>query len=181
MEYMVLAGLVLLAVVAVIWLICGKHWTPKKSVITATIALVCCVALAVGGSFGVTKIFNLHDHELVIVEKVLPTCTEPGYIVYDCAGCDDLDHTGVIAKKAHRLDEWEVLVEPTCAPGKKRAFCEDCGFEQFEEIPHNQPHDLGPWVTVKPATCANQGLEQAVCKNCGTVKENILPMHACSW
>ena len=53
--------------------------------------------------------------------------------------------------------------------------------EQVEEMRRNQPHELGPWVTVIPATCANEGLQQAVCQVCGAVEEYVLKMHICTW
>lgn len=181
MEYVVLGLLIGATVLFAIWLIRRKQTATAKAILLSAVALVCSVALVIGGSFGVRALASIHDHQVVMVEKVLPTCTEAGYIVYDCAGCDENDYIGVIAKKPHRLSEWAITKDPTCAEGEECASCLDCGYITKKPIPAVADHDMSAWETVIPATCANEGLMQSHCKACGFVKEYTLPMKPCTW
>ena len=139
-------------------------------------------ALSIGTA--VTAFFafvDFHDHKVVEISRVAPTCEQAGEIVFACNECDEGGYTGVIAKKPHTMSAFEVTKQPTCADGEQTATCTVCGYTVIESVPAVDKHELGEWVEVKPATCANEGLKEARCKHCDHVRQVTLPMKPCTW
>ena len=124
---------------------------------------------------------DFHDHKVVEISRVAPTCEQTGEIVFACPGCDEGGYTGVIAKKAHTMSEFEVTKQPTCADGEQTATCTECGYTVVEPVLAVDKHEMGEWVEVKPATCANEGLKESHCQNCDYVRQLTLPMKPCTW
>lgn len=77
------------------------------------------------------------------VPKVTPsTCLEAGYTTYTCS-CGDYYISDYANLSAHRYDEWNIILEPTCAnEGKKERICTVCGEAETISIP-TVDHEIG--------------------------------------
>ena len=139
------------------------------------------VAAVLACGTAVSAFVDLHDHQVVVLSRTEATCTQSGEIVFGCKGCDKDGYTGVIAKKAHTLGEFEVTKEPTCADGEQTAHCKDCDYIEVQAVPAVEKHEMGEWVEVKPVTCANEGVKECRCKKCDHVRQIITPAKPCTW
>ena len=124
-----------------------------------------------------------HGHELNVVQsEVLPTCTEKGYIVYECKyGCGST--VSVTPKthdaKGHDLEniEW-TQTQVRANEGecyyftRKTGVCPGCGetVVQDSEVSEEATHTYA-WVTTTYATCNASGEKQYKCAICGDVNK----------
>ena len=110
-----------------------------------------------------------------VVKKVDATCTEDGYIEYEC----NYEHengapgnscgrtwTETIPKIPHNYGEWTVTTHATCTTdGSKERECSVCHQKETETIPALK-HDWGDWQLTKAPTCMEKGEEKRECKVC---------------
>ena len=62
------------------------------------------------------------------------TCTEDGYIFYECSICDETK-TEVVKATGHHFGEWKVTKEATVTEeGQRERKCEDCDYVETETI-----------------------------------------------
>lgn len=77
--------------------------------------------------------YTPHEHDYHETERVEPTCTEPGYILYVCECGDSYSQT--LSATGHVWGEWTVVKEPTAEePGERTRYCENCGETESETI-----------------------------------------------
>lgn len=150
----------------------------KQTRVMWVVAAVLACGTAVSAFFAFV---DLHNHQVVVLSRTEATCTQSGEIVFGCKECDEGGYVGVIAKKAHRLDEFDITKKPTCADGEQTAHCKDCDYFEVQSIPAVEKHEMGEWVEVKPVTCANEGVKECRCKKCGHVRQLITPAKPCTW
>lgn len=102
-----------------------------------------------------------HDE---IYTTVQPTCTEQGYDLTTCLGCDMSEKTNFVDATGHteKADEQA----PTCTEdGYYKTVCEVCGEELGGEVLAAPGHD---YVEVETyATCVNDGFTTKTCLVCG--------------
>ena len=125
---------------------------------------------------------NAHVHQLAAVERIEPTCTEPGAEAYwkctecgmlfsDAEGAEEIAAPAEIPAKGHHF-EVNNAKEATCAePGYTGdRICSDCGKvgavgETIPTLEHEAERK-----NAKAATCAEPGYTgDLICKNCGEV------------
>lgn len=74
-----------------------------------------------------------HEHDYHETERVDPTCTESGYILYVCECGDSYSQT--LSATGHAWSEWTVVKEPTVEEaGERTRYCENCGETENEPI-----------------------------------------------
>jgi len=67
--------------------------------------------------------------------------------------------------------------KPTCtSPGEKIQTCVYCGHRAVTKTAPPLGHDWGPWIVVKKATTASDGLKERTCKRCHEVEKASIPM-----
>lgn len=97
----------------------------------------------------------------VLVKK--STCTEQGYYEYRCKFCNKLISTQYIDLIDH---EWEG-VKVSCTKRENTLLtCKNCGAQKITTTETNNGHTY-TLVTVKEATCTEDGLQKWICSVCG--------------
>jgi hypothetical protein len=112
-----------------------------------------------------------HECEIVVKDEKAPTCTESGYKVTGCTGCDESTSTEVIPALGH--DYVSTVVAPTCKnQGYTTQKCSRCGDDKGgAKLDIKQPtgehkFELVPNSKVEP-TCTEVGYELQKCSMCG--------------
>lgn len=112
-------------------------------------------------------------------ETKAATCTAAGSKERKCSLCGDVE-TEVIPALGHNWDDGVVTTSPTCVSAGERTYtCQRCGETRTEEIPADPSnHVHQATVVTKKATPLEDGAEQVVCTDCGTVvvSEQRIPM-----
>ncbi|MCH5197516.1 MAG: hypothetical protein J1E34_01305 [Oscillospiraceae bacterium] len=120
------------------------------------------------------------DHELVIDERIEPTCTEVGYtqgahcrLCMKINGVPGADYQHEIPAKGHSavVDE---KVAPTCTENglTSGSHCETCGEVLVEQIVIAAlGHETGNWKIVSLPSAEADGLMTKTCTRCGEVVE----------
>lgn len=106
-----------------------------------------------------------------------PTCTDPGQKSFHCIRCGHKDKIEPIAATGHNYVEAS-RTESTCnKTGKITYVCKnDSKHTKTEDLPIGT-HVATDWITVKPATYYEEGLEQKQCKYCSIkMDERITPI-----
>ena len=93
-----------------------------------------CALVATGGTYNFTFNFDtnflviefVHTHAYTAGTVVEPTCTEKGYTVYTCSGCNDSYTADEVAALGHSYET--VVTAPTCTNvGYTTYTCATCG------------------------------------------------------
>ena len=112
-----------------------------------------------------------HECEIVVKDEKAPTCTESGYKITGCTGCDESTSTEVIPALGH--DYVSTVVAPTCnQQGYTTQKCSRCGDDKGgAKLDIKQPtgehkFELVPNSKVE-ATCHETGYELQKCTNEG--------------
>ncbi|MBR2778660.1 MAG: hypothetical protein IKD85_00565 [Firmicutes bacterium] len=113
-----------------------------------------------------------HLHRWKEVERHDATCTEEGYILYECGdpSCEESPYREVTAAAlGHSWDGGTVTQEATCtAEGVKTYTCTRCGEKRTESIPKKE-HTVAA-LPGKAATCTENGLTDGQqCSACGQI------------
>lgn len=139
------------------------------------------------------------SHNYQAVAKADPTCSEDGHIAhYECSLCHKtfiLDGTtyyeaDVVVPAYHKSLKVIDEVAPTCGEYgvKSHFYCDNCnkyfsdanGEHEITDLAawkagdgriEKAPHEWGEWTVVRAATETEDGLEERVCKNDNTHKE----------
>ena len=78
---------------------------------------------------------NPCDHAFGEGSAVLPTCTDKGYMAYECEKCGIVMKDTFVDELGHTPGEWEVQTDATeLAPGKKVINCLTCGEEVKSQL-----------------------------------------------
>lgn len=99
-----------------------------------------------------------HTHEYSS-QEIAPTCTESGYMVFQCSGCGHSYRGNNSSALGHELGEWELTVQPGCfTQGLKQRCCSRC---DYFETQHTFPAGHS-WedVTEGTHTCTVCGLTE---------------------
>ena len=118
-----------------------------------------------------------HFHAYEVTETKEATHTQDGFTRYTCSICKD-SYTETI-EKGHQFEEYN-RVDPTCTePGAVVYHCtrEGCSYPNgfyYETLPA-LGHDESTIVTVKEATCTEDGLRQGYCSRCKQYINEIIP------
>lgn len=129
-----------------------------------------------------------HRHNLVYIDPVEPTCTEPGNIGYwhckgkadscgkffeDRRGITELEESDTVIPISHKWNQGEVTKEPSCTLEGTRTYtcqvagCGETRTEVIEPIGHAQgePEE----VKIQEVSCTRAGYAYISyrCKNCG--------------
>ena len=71
---------------------------------------------------------NPCDHAFGEGREVLPTCTEKGYMAYECEKCGIIMKDTFVDELGHTAGEWQIEEDASeLAPGKKVILCLTCG------------------------------------------------------
>ncbi|MBQ9946317.1 MAG: FIVAR domain-containing protein, partial [Clostridia bacterium] len=102
------------------------------------------------------------------VEKVEPSCIDPGYVVTVtyCSVCGgEVERTRTnIAAVGHSFGDWYVNVEASCTKeGEEMRDCNNCNHSETKVI-EMKDHDYESVVTLP--TCTKDGYTTYDCKNC---------------
>lgn len=114
------------------------------------------------------------EHEMGVEYKVDPTCTEDGFVRYNCLRCHECGYNEPIPATGHQ-NVTEVVEPATCGfDGGKYEVCGDCGetINTLEIYPATGEHS---WVTyeAQEPTCADWGwTEYQECSVCYTTTEH---------
>ncbi|MGN1104677.1 MAG: leucine-rich repeat domain-containing protein [Candidatus Coproplasma sp.] len=101
----------------------------KKKLLLAFLAVVSCCSLALGTTACNKKDEdeNKHDHTYETT-VVAPTCTEQGYTLHTCTGCDDSYKDTYVNALGHNFTNYVSDGNATCeADGTKTATCDHNG------------------------------------------------------
>lgn len=116
-------------------------------------------------------------HNYVHHDAKAPTCTEPGWEVYDtCSKCDYTTYVE-IPKTGHTIVHHEAKAPTATEPGwEAYDTCSLCDYTTFVEIPVHDHHYIP--VTI-PAEVGIAGLEYDKCDSCGDViiKKILSPLN----
>jgi len=179
--------------------------------VLALVLSLACTAFAAGEISAVEgKLYNWGDRDFItkvgthllgdVVDWKAPTCTEYGWIEYDCTDAHAGIHTHIVRffpfghdwASLHDYDraDWgDVIVKPTCTEeGCAQDVCLVCGehrdvFRAIDKINHE--YDDKHYDVYKAPTCVATGLGQHTCIFCGAKKAGestadmvVLPMIA---
>lgn len=126
-----------------------------------------------------TQIVEALGHTEVIDARVEPTCTFTGLTEgKHCSSCNTvLINQEVIDKLGHS----EVIHEaktPTCSEigWDEYITCqrEGCNYSTYHELSTTGVHIWGEWLTVKQATCKDEGQLIRVCSKCSTSEQTTV-------
>lgn len=106
-----------------------------------------------------------------------PTCTQDGYIAYNCENCGKRLRGQKVTSPGHNYSISH-YTEPTCTKnGEKWNECSACGDKTTPETISMLGHDYV--TTATSGTCDNPGTITQTCNNCGdkTTKEGTTTEH----
>ena len=115
-----------------------------------------------------------HNYEVELREE--PTCTEDGYVEWDCTICEDW-YTETIPAKGH-TEVIDVAVPATCTTDGKTegSHCSVCGeVIKAQTVIKATGHNFGSWSTTKSATCTESGTQTRKCAACGKTETKTIP------
>lgn len=125
---------------------------PKKKSVFVLLGL-----LGIFIIFESAGIATMCDHDWIIDEEVIPTCTIDGNRISHCSVCDKTK-TEKIKKLGHDLMLTERVDSTIQAEGRELYICSRCGYQDSKSLPQKDcKHE---WIN---ATCT----ESSVCKACG--------------
>lgn len=105
-------------------------------------------------------------HEYKITDEKEATCTEYGYKVYECTGCNDL-YVEDIEPLGHDIGDWVTVSEPSCTLyGERRKYCSRCNKTMETDYPEALGHEAGEWITIDEPTCTSYGNQEKHCIRC---------------
>lgn len=127
----------------------------------------------------ITAKYRTVDHEYALVDKLLPTCEDAGYEVYQCANC--LQEKTVDLEALGHIESTAPGYPATCTTDgiTDYIFCSRCSdtFQEATVIP-KLTHDY-QLVEHVDSTCCAKGYDKLECTRCGDVKkENETPISA---
>ena len=106
------------------------------------------------------------------ITDTAPTCTEAGTAHRECLRCD-AEESKVLAATGHSHEG--VVTPPTCTTrGYTTYTCTGCGDSYVSNYVPATGHAYGEWVTVKEATCVQEGESRRECANCGLAQTKNL-------
>ncbi len=117
-------------------------------------------------------------HEYVPMKTDAPTCTKTGMVYLKCTRCGD-EKQNVIPVTDHHLSDPVVVKEGSCVePRVTQRHCYTCDYvENIEDSSMvNVSHNYSSWTVVKPATCAEEGIELQLCSVCGQQSGQTRPV-----
>ena len=96
---------------------------------------------------------------------VVATCTEAGTERRDCEVCDYYE-THPVAAKGH--DYKSIVTAPSCTEAGYTTYTCACGDSYVDSfVDAIGEHAWGGWMEVKVPTCAEEGRDRRICKECG--------------
>ncbi len=119
-----------------------------------------------GCGYTTYKELPANGHTEVKHDAKAPTCTEIGWDAYvTCSECDYTTYNE-LAAKGHTEIEHDAQA-PTCTEIGWDAYvtCSECDYTTYNPIKETG-HTYGEWVTVKAATCAEEGRKERYCAAC---------------
>ena len=102
-----------------------------------------------------------------------PTCTEQGYTTYVCH-CGHSYISDYVSAYGHRYDGRCVVI-PTCTKQGYTIYICRCGDQYTTDYRDAYGHDFGLWNIMREPTCANEGYQQRICRNCGREQNQSIP------
>lgn len=113
-----------------------------------------------------------HKYEKTVVPA---NCTESGYTVYTCSVCGNSYASDYTSAKGHKYTV--TVTDPTCTEdGYTTHTCTVCGDSYITNRVPAPGHNFGDWTIAKPATETENGLKQRICRTCGEVESEVIPM-----
>ena len=115
---------------------------------------------------------HVHNWKELYIEK--ENCFTNWVKIYYCTGCAE-EKRESITPIGHVFSSWQTI-SPSCSiSGKKYRICEECGYEETEEIKATGNHQWGAWKTTKKATALAKGRQTHECLICYTEQSRTLP------
>ena len=120
-----------------------------------------------------TRTIAALGHDLAEHAAQAPTCTEPGWSIYQtCTRCDYTTFEE-LAATGHNYES-TVTTESTCTTdGVLTYTCANCG-DSYTETITASGHDYESTVTAE-ATCTEEGVRTYTCANCGDSYTEVIP------
>ena len=130
-----------------------------------------------------------------VIKKVDPTCTQDGYVIYQCKIESMVDGKKTVCGKTkqvtlpalgHSYNSWTIDREPTCTvSGEKSKHCTNTWLDENgstvtctkrDEITAIPPldHKWSAWVVKKTPTHDELGYQEKTCADCGAVQRMSL-------
>lgn len=123
------------------------------------------------------KLESLDDFLLSQIRKTSKTVT----LCYTVKDLNDLEIkrqqamqdmlNGMIDSNTHTHSYMVSILEPSCNAGGYTEYTCECGDQYRAEETAALEHSWGPWITQKPATTQEEGLQQRTCVNCQATEE----------
>lgn len=112
------------------------------------------------------------EHNKVLKQTVDPTCTEDGYMLYECSSCDYSERLITIYAKGHSLDEGRENPPASCTTeGKMEFSCSVCKQVVRSEVIAAKGHKFSQDIKeIKAASCTEGGEVELFCTEC---KESV--------
>ena len=101
-----------------------------------------------------------HEYAAVVT---LPTCTDRGYTVYTCSGCQDSYVADYKDPTGHEYNA--VVTEPDCINKGYTTYTCSCGDSYISDYVDTSDHKYNKEVT--EPDCVNKGYTTYTCKGCG--------------
>ena len=141
------------------------------------IALLVLVAFAVTACEEEPQVFeHVHDFK---DKEVKPTCTKEGYVEYTCQICGYSYRDTFTDKNPdnHSYAAYST-VPATCENHGYTSYkCTSCGAIKYDDFTSAPNHSFGEWNLVFTPECANKGVEERFCENCGRREERLVDGH----
>ncbi|MBR5383938.1 MAG: hypothetical protein IK133_08965, partial [Clostridia bacterium] len=112
-----------------------------------------------------------HDYKRSVAQEA--TCTSDGMAIYTCSRCGDA-YREPIPATGHKWGGWTNDTPSTCVSyGTRYHVCQRCGTKEWERNYADGlgDHDWGEWKVIKEPAVGVAGLEERVCKNDASHKE----------
>lgn len=115
----------------------------------------------------------------LLVETVMPTCTEDGYRVATCLTCGVRETLDIYPATSHNYSA--ISIEPpTCTTGGKIFEACSCGATRTTETEANG-HSWSSWTVDVEATTEREGQRSRSCTVCGFTETESTPKHIHSY
>ena len=114
-----------------------------------------------------TEVIPVTTHVHSYTEQVIaPTCTDQGYTIHTCSGCDSTYRDSYVSPLGHSFGRWAESKAAACtAEGEETRTCTRCGQTQIQPIPAIGHEYIS---TVTAPTCTQPGFTTFTCTRCGS-------------
>ncbi len=111
------------------------------------------------------------NHQWILQNQLLPTCTETGQESYKCSFCGE-EFTVSVAALGHEWGVCTIVLKATCAEdGLIRCYCTRDDSHYEDKVLPATGHDWGEWSILREATLGTPGIRERKCHRCGSTEQ----------